>query len=382
MRRSIRFLATTRILIPLSIVLGFAMLTGASVLKVMPIVASANQQPPPVLVSPRLDRLSPAQALALTAPATMGATVQTDRLDYYPGENVIITGAGWQSGEVVQLLIHEEPPLDPDLALYANADESGMILNNEFYTDWHDNGVTFTLTATGLNSQLTAQTTFTDSAANLDQWANLPTGSWVNGNLGASKSSYFEGNSVPYRITMSGLPLTSHTITIEWDTTKSGKHALDYLTSFLQPNPIFGDQPVPCLGVLDCATWTVSTYPIPADTQVTGAGVTPIPGVFTLYGGTIDSVSAYSYLNGTGFAGDKTARITITFTAEVANPVLAWGGHISTRLDWGALNSAVAIPGSPYHTRLIDLDGSGGNQDRSLSSEAVIFPRDDLRSDR
>ena len=58
----------------------------------------------------------------------------------------------------------------------------------------------------------------------------------------------------------------------------------------------------------------------------------------------------------------------------MANPVLAWGGHIATRQDWGTGNSAVAISGSPYHTRLIDLDGSGGNQDRSLSADAVIFP--------
>src|SRR5439155_22719727 len=64
----------------------------------------------------------------------------------------------------------------------------------------------------------------------------------------------------------------------------------------------------------------------------------------------------------------------ITFTASVNNPVLAWGGHISSRQDWGANNSAVAISGSPYHMRLIDLDGAGGNQDRSLSAQAVIFP--------
>ena len=42
--------------------------------------------------------------------------------------------------------------------------------------------------------------------------------------------------------------------------------------------------------------------------------------------------------------------------------------------DWGANNSAVAISGSPYHTRLKDLDLTGGNQDRSLSADAVIFP--------
>ena len=62
------------------------------------------------------------------------------------------------------------------------------------------------------------------------------------------------------------------------------------------------------------------------------------------------------------------------FTASLANPVLAWGGHVSTRKDWGPDNLAVAIPGSPYHTRLVGLDGTGGNQDLSLSADAVIFP--------
>src|SRR5439155_11517193 len=83
--------------------------------------------------------------------------------------------------------------------------------------------------------------------------------------------------------------------------------------------------------------------------------------------------SAYS--GGAGFpAGDNSRRITITFTASVVNPVLAWGGHIATRANWGIGKAAVNIPGSPYHSRLVDLDGSGGNQDRSLSAEAVIFP--------
>ena len=55
-------------------------------------------------------------------------------------------------------------------------------------------------------------------------------------------------------------------------------------------------------------------------------------------------------------------------------PVLAWGGHIGARANWGLDNSAVAICGSPFHMRLIDLDGSGGNQDKSLAAAAVIFP--------
>jgi hypothetical protein len=217
-------------------------------------------------------------------------------------------------------------------------------------------------------------------SANLDQCANGPAPSpssdgcnvnasdWVNGNLGASKANYFEGDSIPYRLRLDNLSLNpGHTVTIEWDTTKSSKHAIDYIDSYnasvLNANP--------CLGVSGCSSF--STFNIPVDPQVSGAGVTQNPGVFTMYGGTITSVSAYT--GGSTFPnGDNSRRITITFTPTVGNPVLAWGGHIATRKDWGQNNSAVSIPGSPYHTRLIDLDGSGGNQDRSLSADAVIFP--------
>ena len=218
-------------------------------------------------------------------------------------------------------------------------------------------------------------------SADLDQCANDPAPSpstngcnssasdWVNGNLGASKSIYFEGDSIPYRLRFDNLDTgSSHVVTIEWDTTKSGKHALDYITTW---NETVANSD-PCLGVAGCGSST--TFPIPDDPQVTGAGVNPINGVLTLFGGTITDVSAYSYSNGTGFSGDKSASLDITFTSDVANPVLAWGGHIAARKDWGNNNSAVAISGSPYHTRLINLDGSGGNQDRSLSAAAVIFP--------
>jgi uncharacterized repeat protein (TIGR01451 family) len=218
-------------------------------------------------------------------------------------------------------------------------------------------------------------------SASLDQCANDPAPSshldgcnssatqWVNGNLGSSKAVYLEGDSIPYRLTFSNLSTSgTHNVKIEWDTTKSSKHAIDYLTTFNQTVANAN----PCLGVTGCSGF--STFAIPADPQVTGAGVTPIAGNFRLYGGTITAVSAYSYSTGTGFTGDKSASIVISFSASVTNPVLAWGGHIATRQAWGSANSAVSIPGSPYHTRLLDLDGSGGNQDRSLSADAVIFP--------
>src|SRR5437867_8303291 len=90
------------------------------------------------------------------------ATVKTDQADYAPGQVVTITGSGWQLGEVVSLVLHEDPATDTHPTLTATADASGHIFNNEFAPDAHDVGVRFYLTATGQASGSVAQATFTD----------------------------------------------------------------------------------------------------------------------------------------------------------------------------------------------------------------------------
>src|SRR5437762_13208896 len=64
----------------------------------------------------------------------------------------------------------------------------------------------------------------------LDQCGNGPLSaktdcnplSWQNGNLNGNQAHYFEGDSVPYRLTFLNLATgaTPHTVTIQWDTTK------------------------------------------------------------------------------------------------------------------------------------------------------------------
>lgn len=212
-------------------------------------------------------------------------------------------------------------------------------------------------------------------SANIDQCANgsfaAPvqcTGvNWQNGNVGSNNGHYAEGDSIAYRIRFQDLDTSiSHSVTIEWDTTQTSKHAIDYLTTYNRTE-VFAD---PCSGVASCGTAT--PFAIPADPNIP-AGIVQIPGVFTMWGGTITSVgvSPYYALSGT-YAGSSSTRITITFTSTETDPVLAWGGHIATQGDWANFGgSASNITGSPYHTRLIDLDGSGGNQDRSLSIGAM-----------
>lgn len=213
-----------------------------------------------------------------------------------------------------------------------------------------------------------------NAAADLDQCRNGTLASpaqcidsggsvgWVNGNAGASDSHWREGDSLAYRMRFSNLTVGAHSVSIEWDTTKAGKHALDYLTTFNRTETTAD----PCSGVAGCGSPT--TFAIPDDPNST---VTQVPGVLTLYNGTITSLSAYS-LSGT-YAGDSSTSLTINFDAGNASPVLAWSAHIASQLDWGFGNSASAVNGSPYHTRLLNLDGAGGNQDRSLAA-AAVFP--------
>ena len=100
--------------------------------------------------------------LTMEAGNSSGATVKTDQDDYAPGTTVVITGAGWQANEVVELTLHMDPLRDADTELTATADAGGTFTNTEFAPAAYDVGVRFVLTAVGQSSGRRAQTTFTD----------------------------------------------------------------------------------------------------------------------------------------------------------------------------------------------------------------------------
>jgi hypothetical protein len=241
-------------------------------------------------------------------------------------------------------------------------------------------------------------------SVSLEQCSNLSTtcdtthsANWQTGNLGTSNSDYAEGDSVPYRTIASNLTVgKTYKLHIEWDTTQSGKHAIDYLTTYNRTESTAN----PCAG-MTCSGGT-STLAIPIDSQVTGGGVTQVSGQnFTAFGATFPAngatvsnsggnlcgtssctistnPSAYA-LNGT-YAGTSQTGLALYFTATSSTAVIAWGGHIARRLDWGSGKSAADVSGSPYHMRVIDLrcsnvdNCSSGNMDRSLSAGAVTIP--------
>ena len=340
--------------------------------------------------------------------AAVAPVVYTDKPNYFPGETALITGSGFSPGEVVTLQVtHADDTAEGGAGhepWSVVADSFGNFTTSWFVDPDDSAGSTFLLTATGNSSGLVAETTFTDGSANLDGCANGDFGAplqctganWENGNLNAGKSHYFEGDSVPYRTILENLTAgNTYTITIEYDTTQGGDHAFDYLTSFDRTEHTPGNNP--CTRKVGGSVLTICdpnvsvTTPIPVDPNVTagqdgipsGDDITQIPGVFTLFNGNALSVlnpgNAYT-LSGT-YAGNSSTSLKVQFTATSDIAVLAWGAHISTRLDWGTANSAIAINGSPYHIRLTQIVCSGageqcnvGNQDHQLAAGAVFFP--------
>ena len=247
-----------------------------------------------------------------------------------------------------------------------------------------------------------AQAQLLAGSADLDQARNGGPGSpvspinWVNGSLNATQAHYREGYSVPYRTLMTGLATGAgnpHSLIIEWDTTKGGKHALDFITHYdrLEPHaatfghaaedidPLAGLAGVFVLTPPDAGLADVIPAPSSTGSPVAGQPTTEFNSLplserrITIYNGTITGLS-YASQSSPG-AGDGSSSLKIDFIANSPNVVVLWGGHIATSLTWGIGNSAAQINGSSYHTRLISLNGaSTGNQDRSLSAGAVVVP--------
>ena len=236
---------------------------------------------------------------------------------------------------------------------------------------------------------------------------------WTGGNANASNAHWSEGQFIPYRAVISGLPAGSYEEQFQFDTTWKSLHAIDYLGSYDATETTGGpagnnaNQNNPCTDVLpsgECAApptapTPVSLYPIPGATFFTASSaaacslsatdpLSPKGGqqagnvaLFGPTGSTIDNVYyvtqnvAQSSGCYTTFAVDFTVPQSVTGTATV---VVAWGGHIASSTDWGANVGAADINGSPYHMlqagTFLTLSGPGGTENGSITVGAEDLP--------
>src|ERR1041385_7212894 len=89
--------------------------------------------------------------------------ISANQQDYYPGDTVVLTGAGWQPGETVEIVLVHSIPFHSNNVLYAVADANGGFVNTDYVVQWQELGEYYICTATGQISNLNASIYFTDS---------------------------------------------------------------------------------------------------------------------------------------------------------------------------------------------------------------------------
>ena len=100
-----------------------------------------------------------------SAHPAFAATVKTDKIDYMPGDSILITGLGWQALEQVNMTFHATPTLIADFTTTATADSNGQFSVSIPAPALPGLGFTtlqISISATGQNSGRTAGTFFWD----------------------------------------------------------------------------------------------------------------------------------------------------------------------------------------------------------------------------
>ncbi|MDH3246822.1 MAG: hypothetical protein OEM26_19530, partial [Saprospiraceae bacterium] len=234
----------------------------------------------------------------------------------------------------------------------------------------------------------------------LQQGGNGPLGSeenpmtWESGNVNHAKAHYAECMSIPYRLEVINLvPLTQYCVTIGWDTKKSGKHALDFLTSYDYEGShgSFGHGALESIDLLLGTSLAGMSPPsqtvqipepdsvgavMPGEPTNTFNALPVADRQFLILNGTINSIAYTNEDNLTVTDGSSMLQVCFQANAGQSSVILAWGGHIASKETWGDGNSASAITGSPYHMFLdacVDLAGCG-NMEVQLAATAVNAP--------
>lgn len=351
-----------------------------------------------VVVAPIEETAAPAEVVV--SEPLMAAVITSDKADYHPGETASLFGNFFGALQNIVLSIFGTNEDGTDFTgptINVVADDAGAFTTNytlenifrPFYT------VIAQSTATGAElARMTFADSFTASVDAYSQCANGtgtgPTCNWTNGNLNASNSVYTEGDATVQRLAINDLTPGTHTVTIQYDSLKGGKHAYDFITDdkFSENWVTSADLcSSPLTNFASCAT-TAAVYSsvIPAapnasswDTSATTTGRR-----FAIRNATWTSVGTPTVVSG----ADQPTNIQLSFTvpancvnkyqkqgSDVCEVLVTFGAHVSRQIDWGTGNSAVNISGSPYHVRVVDLDGGTvGNRDNQMSATAIVVP--------
>ena len=122
---------------------------------------------------------------SMSAPLS-GPSISSDRPDYAPGDRVTLSGAHWQPGESVNIVVNDDLGSTWRRDVNVAADASGAITDSFNLPQWFV--AEYTVTATGASGAV-ARTTFTDGNVQVSSTGETSVvNAWAkfNGNAGCT----------------------------------------------------------------------------------------------------------------------------------------------------------------------------------------------------
>jgi len=249
-----------------------------------------------------------------------------------------------------------------------------------------------------------------------DHVVDTPMVQWATGGINKNNSILTEDNILPpyppnipghvnYRAIFGGLPGDTYVLTIDYDFTKGGTVAVDFLTTNYGINdtnlqtelPSWAEPTIVASLVSDgpsAMQFPDDLFPLPlrlgsGDVQdrqaahdAAFAGETYVRQM-EIYGATITGISQGGHTGDVTSDSSVTVEITFTKGTNAGSPVIAtWGGHLAIgdaySMGYGTGNGAGSISGAPFHMTLNSLTTVGGDnilgghRDLSVQPSAIV----------
>ncbi|MBS9523304.1 gliding motility-associated C-terminal domain-containing protein [Litoribacter alkaliphilus] len=146
----------------------------------------------------------------LSCLAVSAQSIETEKPDYLPGDTVVMTGSGWQPGELVELSIVEVPTELPNMIIRLIADSDGNLFSKEFITQEHHLGKALFIEAKG-NMGGKTDFHFTDAS-----FSSAKSGPWNKGETWGHPGNDVEGSGYPGAKDVATI-LNGHAVTLYED---------------------------------------------------------------------------------------------------------------------------------------------------------------------
>jgi hypothetical protein len=147
------------------------------------------------------------------------ARIWTDKDDYQPGDNVILSGSGWKANEDVYLYAIDDTTQAWTYGSTATADANGgFVVDPYFVVQLVQDGANFTVSAVGSQSAMQAEVKFTDATFNSltvgsqTGTATAGTAANVTYNVAANFTGNNTANTVTFSFAWNGTPPSGVTV--------------------------------------------------------------------------------------------------------------------------------------------------------------------------